>query len=176
MPPPTVDQLIADYRRERRARRLWMLACRLTALGLLALYLYVGIVLGRSDVFYVTISLAGLVTGLSSFVVIFYFEIPQLVRNLHGDDPQLADASWSAIDRLRGELLPPLFEVLWVMPGQYEALLRELDRPKLAAMTAARGRDPWRRWGRIYLVVFLLALAAFLALIALYDPRPPGSY
>jgi len=175
VPQPTVDRLIADYHRELRARRLWMLACRLTALGLLTLYLYVGIALGRSEVFYVSISLAGLITGLSSFVVIFYFEVPQLVRNLHGDDPQLADASWSAIDRLRGELLPRIFEVFWVKPSHYEALCRELDRPQLVEMTAARGRDPWRRWGKIYLVAYLLLLAAFLALIALYDPSPPGA-
>ena len=163
-----IDALVAGYRREVWRRRLLLLACRLGALALVGLYFYVGVGLGRTDLFYISINLAAVVTGLSSFAVLAYYEVPQVVRDLHGDDPALADAAWAAIERLRGELFPRLAEALWIRPERLEGA----DRSTLLALTAPRVRS--RRWGRIYLLVYLLALAAFLALLALYDPRPPG--
>ena len=165
-----IDALVAGYRREVRRRGLLLLACRLGALALVALYFFIGVGLGRTDLFYISINLAAVITGLSSFVVLSYYELPQVVRDLHSDDPALADASWAAIERLRGELLPRLGEALWIRPERLEGV----DRPGLLALTAARARRSSRRWGRTYLRVYLLALAAFLTLLALYDPRPPG--
>lgn len=173
-PGATVDRIVAEYRREVLLRRVFTIACRLGGLGFIALYFYFGIVLERTEVFYITLNLAGVATGLSSFVVILYFEIPQVVRDLHGADTARADASWAAIERLRGEVLPRLFDALWMRPEERDALVRSIDRPTLVQMTAERARDRWRRRGKIYLGVYLTLAALYLALVALYDPRPPG--
>lgn len=169
-----VDRIVAEYRREVVLRGLFTIACRAGALAFVALYFYFGIYLERTEVFYVTLNLAGVATGLSSFVVIFYFEIPQVVRDLHGADASRADASWAAIERLRGELLPRLFDALWMRPEERDALVRSIDRPTLVRMTAERAQDRWRRRGKIYLGVYGTLAALYLALVAFYDPRPPG--
>lgn len=164
-----VHALVRGFRREALHRRLFVLAGRLGSLGFAAVYLYLLIVLGRSDVFYVTLSLASIVTGLSGFVVALYYEVPGVVRALH--DPARADAAWAAIDRLRPELLPRLLGDLGVPPDERPALVQTIDRDALVRLTAARAADRWRTIGPIYLAGYLVLLAGYLVLLARFEPE-----
>lgn len=163
-----VDALIADYRREWRNRRVFLLAARLGAAALSLLYLWVLMVEGREEAFYITLSLAAVVVGLSGYVALFYYEVPQVVRNLHGGDAALADASWAAIERLRPELLPRLLSDLNTDPEGRPALVESGTREELVRLTAPRAQDRWRTIGPIYLAGFLPLLAGYLALVYYY--------
>lgn len=161
--------LVRGFRREALHRRLFVITGRLASFGFAALYLYILIGLGRSDVFYVTLSLASIVTGLSGLVVALYYEVPGVVRALH--DPARADAAWAAIERLRPELLPRLFEDLGVPPDERAALVDTLGRDALVRLTAARAADRWRTIGPIYLAAYLVLLAGYLVLLARFEPE-----
>ncbi len=164
-----VDALVRGFRREALLRRIFVVAGRLTSFGLSALYLYILIGLGHSDVFYVTLPIATIVTGLSGFVIAFYFEVPAVVRALH--DPARADAAWAAVDRLRPELLPRLLEDLGVGPDERPALVAAIDRDALVRLTAARAADRWRTWGPVYLAGYLVVMALYLVVLARFEPE-----
>lgn len=163
------DALVAGFRREALHRRLFTLACRLGSVAFALVYLDLLIVYGRSDVFYVTLSLASIVTGLSGIVVALYYEVPGVVRALH--DPARADAAWAAIDRLRPELLPRLFADLGVAPDERAGLVASIDRDALVRLTAERARDRWRARGPIYLAAYLVLLAGYLVLLVRFEPE-----
>lgn len=161
--PGRIDLLLAAYRRERLHRRLFTWALRLCSLGLAGLYLYYLIGLGRDDIFYLWLTLGSIVSGLSGLVVIAYYELPQLVRDLH--DPTLGDDAWAAIDALRGELLPRLFTDIGAAPEP------GIDRAGLVRLTAPRLDNPWRRLAPLYLVVFLALLVGLLVLVVGHEPE-----
>lgn len=163
--------LVRGYRREVMHRRLLTWACRLGSVFLAGLFCYLVMVLGYGDAFYITLSLVAIVHGLSAYGILFYYEVPGLVRALHDPDPALADDAWAAIERLRPELLPRLFIDLDVPPDRRADLVSAIDRPTLAGMTAARTRDRWRTIGPIYLVVYVLALSAYLYLVFTHVPE-----
>jgi hypothetical protein len=164
--PAEVDALVAAQRRERARRRRWMLACRLGALGFAGWYLWLLIVAGRDDVFYISVSLFGIATGLSGFVVDAYYDPPLLVRNLHRPDDRLRRASWAALERLREELLIPLIRDLGVRADQYDAVVAGIDADDLARRTAPKLARDRRRFGRIYLAVYVPVALAFITFIA----------
>lgn len=169
MDEAAVTALVRGFRREALHRRLFVIAGRLASFGFAALYLYILIVLGHSDVFYVTLSLASIVTGLSGFIAAFYYEVPGVVRALH--DPTRADAAWTAIDRLRPDLLPRLLEDIGVPPDERPALVQTIDRDALVRLTAARAADRWRTIGPLYLAGYLVVLAGYLVLLARFEPE-----
>lgn len=170
--PPDADTLVAGWRREVRLHRLFALACRLGSLTFAGLFLYYTMARGHWDVFYLTLSLASLVTGLSGLVVMLYFEVPAVVRALHSADLVEADAAWAAIERLRPELLPRLFEDLGkVRPEERAALAASIDRAALVQMTAARAGDRWRVIGPYYLVGYVIVVGAYAVLLATFEPE-----
>lgn len=168
---PRVRALIAGYRREVWQRRLFAVAFVLGAVFFPGLYLYLLIGLGRTDTFYITLSLATIVHALSRLVVLFYFEVPGVVRDLHSSDLALADDAWAAIEHLRPELLPRLLIDLNVPADERSTLASDLDRPGLIRLTEARAHDRWRTIGPIYLVGYLLTLSAYLYLVYSHEPE-----
>jgi uncharacterized membrane protein YraQ (UPF0718 family) len=183
MPTPMtrVDSLVAEYRRERRHRRLFAHATRLGSAGFGILFCYYTMWLGYWDVFYQSLSLASLVTGMSGLVVMLNYEVPGVVRALHSRDPAEADAAWAAIERLRPELLPQLFsDVGGVRPEERAALAATIDRARVLEMTAARAADRWRTVGPYYLIGVLIALALYLVVLVMFEPDPitaaPGAF
>ncbi len=168
-----VTALIAQQRAELRRRRAWVLACRLASLGFAAWYLELIIIEGRDDVFYISINLFAIFTGLSGLVAFNYFDPPLLIRNLHLPDASLRAASLAALDPLRGEILPPLLHDLGVPPGpERDALVASIDADELVRRTAGKLRGDRRRFGRIYLAVYLLLAVGFIALVCTHESVP----
>lgn len=167
-----ITRLIAAQRAELRRRRAWILACRFASLGFAVWYLELLIVEGRNAPFYISINLFAVFTGLSSLVVYNYFDPPLLIRNLHGPDP-LRAASFAALDPLRGEILPPLLHDLGVPEGpERDVLVATIDAPELVRRTAGKLRGDRQRFGRIYLVVYLVLAFGFIALVCNYEAAP----
>ena len=104
--PAAVAALIAAQRRELRDRRRWILACRFASLGFAAWYLERIIIQGLDSPFYISVNLFAILTGMSGFVAVNYFDPPLLVRHLHLGDERLRAAAWAALQPLRGEILP----------------------------------------------------------------------
>ena len=171
--PPALEvaRLIAAQRAELRRRRAWILACRLASLGFAAWYLELLILEGRDAPFYISINLFAIFTGLSGLVVVNYFDPPLLIRNLHGPDEGLRAASLAALEPLRGEILPPLLGDLGVAAGpERDVLVATIDADELVRRTAGQSRGDRRRFGRIYLVVYLALASAFIALVCTHEP------
>lgn len=178
-PMTRVDAMVAAYRREQRHRRLFSHASRLGSAGFGILFCYYTMWLGYWDVFYQSLSLASLVTGMSGLVVMLYYEVPAVVRALH--DPAEADAAWAAIEQLRPELLPQLFsDIGQVRPEERAALAATIDRATIIEMTAARATDRWRRIGPYYLIGVVIAIAVYLVVLVVFEPDPiiaaPGAF
>lgn len=166
-----VDELVADYRREVLVHSLFKQATRLGSLTFAGLFLYYTMWRGYWDVFYQSLSAASLVTGVSGLMVMLYYEVPAVVRALHSGDAAEADAAWAAIERLRPELLPQLFEDLGaVRPEERTALAASIDRPALLTMTAARATDRWRIVGPYFLIGYLIALALYVVVLVTFEP------
>jgi len=169
----TVAQLIAAQRAELRRRRAWILACRFASLGFAAWYLELLIIEGRDAAFYISINLFAIFTGLSGLVATNYFDPPLLIRNLHGPDGPLRAASLAALDPLRGEILPPLLQDLGVPPGpERDVLVATIDADELVRRTAGKLRGDRRRFGRIYLAIYLVLALGFIALVCNFEPTP----
>ena len=163
--------LIAAQRTELRRRRAWILACRLASLGFAAWYLELLILEGRDAPFYISINLFAIFTGMSGLVVVNYFDPPLLIRNLHGPDEGLRAASLAALDPLRGEILPPLLGDLGVAAGpERDVLVATIGADELVRRTAGQLRGDRRRFGRIYLVVYLVLAFGFIALVCHHEP------
>jgi len=172
-PPVEVARLIAAQRAELRRRRAWILACRLASLGFAAWYLEILILEGRDAVFYISINLFAIFTGLSGLVVFNYFDPPLLIRNLHAPDGPLRAASLAALEPLRGEILPPLLGDMGIAAGpERDALVASIDADELVRRTADKLRGDRRSFGRIYLVVYLALALGFIALVCTYEPPP----
>lgn len=170
---PSIASLIEKQRAELRHRRAWILACRFASLGFAAWYLELIIIEGRDAAFYISINLFAIFTGLSGLVASNYFDPPLLIRNLHGADPALRAASLAALDPLRGEILPPLLHDLGVAPGpERDALVATITADELVRRTASKLRGDRRRFGRIYLAVYLVLAVGFIALVCTYEPAP----
>lgn len=166
-----VDALVRGYRREVLHRWLLLRGCQLGSVLLAGLFIYLTMFLGRADAFYITINLAAIVHGLSGFVILFYYEVPGVVRALHVPDPALADDAWAATERLRDDLLPRLLHDLNLPPDDRPELLRTLDRAGVVRLTEARARDRWRTIGPIYFAVYLVAMTAYLWLVFTWEPE-----
>ncbi|MCY1062300.1 hypothetical protein [Nannocystis sp. SCPEA4] len=166
-----VDALVAGYRREVVHRWLLTWSGRLISLFLAGLYIYLLMVLGRDDPFYITLNLVAFVNGLSGFAIALYYEVPGVVRALHSPDPALADDAWEAVERLRPELMPRLLVDLNLPPDERPALAQTLDRAGVVRLTEARARDRWRTIGPIYFAVYIVALAAYLWLVYSWTPE-----
>lgn len=164
------DALITAQRRELRARRRWIVATRTASLSFAAWYLVLIIALGRDDPFYLFVSVAAVITGLSGIVVVNYFDPPLLLRNLH--DPRTATpANWQALAAVRAELLPPIVQDLGIPEGpERDRLIATADADELVRRTADKMRGDRRRFGRIYLGVYLVAALAFILRVCTYDP------
>jgi hypothetical protein len=176
-----VDELVADYRREVRVHRRFTLATRLGSVAFAGLFLYYTMWLGYWDVFYQSLSAASLVTGVSGLMVMLYFEVPTVVRALHSGDAAEADAAWAAIERLRLELLPRLFQDIGaVRPEERDALAASIDRAALIKMTAERATDRWRKVGPYFLIVYLIALVVYVVVLVRFEPdminAAPGTF
>lgn len=168
-----ITALIAAQRTELRRRRAWILACRLASLGFAAWYLELLIIEGRDAAFYISINLFAIFTGLSSLVVFNYFDPPLLIRNLHAGVPSLRAASMAALDPLRAEILSPLLHDMGVPPGpERDALVASIDADELVRRTAGKLRGDRRRFGRIYLAVYLLLAVGFITLVCNFEPTP----
>jgi len=168
-----VTALIAQQRAELRHRRAWILACRFASLGFAAWYLELIIIEGHNDVFFISINLFAILTGLSSLIVFNYFDPPLLIRNLHVADASLRAASLAAIDPLRGEILPHLLHDLGVPPGpERDALVASIDADELVRRTAHQLRGDRRRFGRIYLGVYLVLALGFITLVCTHESVP----
>jgi hypothetical protein len=169
---PAVAALIAAQRRELVNRRRWTIAARLTSLSFATWYLVLLIGLGRDAPFYLLLSIFAVVTGLSGLVIANYFDPPLLLRNLHRPHTATA-ANWTALQALRRELLPPLVQDLGVPEGpERDALIADAGADELVRRTAAKMRGDRRRFGRIYLSVYLVVAAALVALVCTYTPAP----
>lgn len=162
--------MIAAQRRELVVRRRWLLATRLASLGFAAWYLVLIIALGRDNPLYLLVNVFAVITGVSAFVVVNYFDPPLLLRNLH--DPAAATAAnWRALLALRGELLPPIVQDLGIPEGpERDALIHTAAAAELVRRTAAKMRGDRRKFGRIYLVVYLALALAFIALVTTFEP------
>ena len=171
--PDDVARLIRAQRAELRRRRAWILACRFASLGFAAWYLELLIVEGRDAPFYISINLFAVFTGLSSLVVFNYFDPPLLIRNLHQPDDALRSVSLAALDPLRSEILPPLLHDLGMPAGpEREHLVATIDAPELVRRTAGKLRGDRRRFGRIYLAVYLVLAVGFIVLVCTYEAGP----
>lgn len=171
---PAVRRLVEAQRRELVHRRLWLLATRLGSLGFAAWYLVLIIVLGLDAPFYLLVSVVAVITGLSAIVVVNYFDPPLLLRNLHRRDPPNRDVNWRALQVVRRELLPPIVQDLGIPEGpERDALIADADADELIRRTAPKMRGDRRRFGRIYLAVYLVLASAFITLVILHDPRAP---
>lgn len=170
---PAVVRLVEAQRRELRQRRRWLLATRLGSLGFAAWYLTLVIVLGHDAPFYLLVSVFAVVTGLSALVVVDYFDPPLLLRNLHRADFPEAAANWRALQILRRDLLPPIVQDLGIPEGpERDALIADAGADELVRRTAPRlARGDRRRFGRIYLAVYLALAVGLIALVLLHDPR-----
>ncbi|MBZ5710952.1 hypothetical protein [Nannocystis pusilla] len=166
-----VDALVAGYRREVVHRRLLTWSGRLMSLFLAGLYIYLLMVLGRDDPFYITLNLVAFVNGLSGFAIALYYEVPGVVRALHSPDPALADDAWAAVERLRPVLMPRLLVDLNLPPDERPVLAQTLDRAGVVRLTQARARDRWRTIGPIYFAGYTVALAAYLWLVYSWAPE-----
>ena len=168
-----ITALIAAQRTELRRRRAWILACRLASLGFAAWYLELLIIEGRDAAFYISINLFAIYTGLSSLVAVNYFDPPLLIRNLHAGPASLRAASMAALAPLRGEILPPLLHDLGVAPGpERDRLVETIDADELVRRTASKLRGDRRRFGRIYLGVYLVLAVGFIVLVCNFEPTP----
>jgi hypothetical protein len=167
---PSTQDLIDAQRRELVARRRWILAARITSLSFAAWYLVLLIALGNDDVFYVVVSLTAVITGLSSLVVFNYFDPPLLLRNLHHPGTATA-ANWQALQALRRELLPPIVQDLGVPEGpERDHLIADADADELVRRTAHKLRGDRRRFGRIYLRVYLVLALAVIVAVCTHEP------
>lgn len=167
---PAAARLFAAQRRELVLRRRWLLATRLGSLAFAAWYLTLIIVLGRDAPFYLLVSVFAVVTGLSGIVVVNYFDPPLLLRNLHRADDDVRAASWRALQAIRHELLPPIVQDLGVPEGpERDALVHTADADELVRRTAHKLRGDRRRFGRIWLVAYLVVAAGFIALVCSYE-------
>ena len=170
-PGPEVAGLIAAQRAELRRRRAWVLACRLGSLGFAAWYLYLIIVEGRDAPFYILINLFAVATGMSGFVADMYFDPPLLIRALHGPESPRRAASWAALQPLRGEILPPLLHDLGVAPGpERDRVVAHIDPREPVPPTAGKMRGDRKKFGRIWLAVYLPIALGFIAVVCSQDP------
>ncbi len=169
---PTPAALVLAQRRELRTRRQWVLACRFASLGFAAWYLEMIIVEGKDSPFYILVNLFAVVTGVSGFVAFNYFDPPLLIRNLHAPDSPLRRASWAALHELRGELLPTMLQDLGITEPTRAELVEHIELADLVRRTAPTLRGDRKRFGRIYLAVYLPVAAAFIYLVATYRPGP----
>ncbi len=169
---PEVAALVAAQRAELRRRRAWVLATRCTSLALAAWYLEMLIVEGKDAPFYISVNLAAITVGISVLVVFNYYDPPLLIRNLHGPDSPLRRASVAALDPLRGELLPRLLQDLGVGEPERGRLVASIDAEELTRRTTSRMQSDPRRFGRIYLAIFLPTLIAFIILVATHQAVP----
>lgn len=167
-----IPGLIAAQQTELRRRRQWIVATRCASLGLAAWYLEMLILEGKDDPFYIAVNLAAIIVGVSVLVVFNYFDPPLLVRNLHGPDGPLRRASFAALGPLRGLLLPSLLQDLGVREPERGRLVADIDADDLVRRTAAKMQGDPRRFGRIYLAIFLPLLLGFIVLVATYEAVP----
>lgn len=171
-PEPEVNALIAAQHRELRRRRAWILGLRLAGLAFAAWYLELLIIEGKDAPFYITVNLAAIVTGLSSLVAVNYYDPPLLVRNLHGADGPLRRASIAALDRMRELLLSPLLQDLGVGEPERGRLVATIAVDDLVRRTADKLRGDRKRFGRIYLAIYLPLLLGFIILVATHEAVP----
>jgi len=169
---PAVAALIAAQRREFVTRRRWLLATRLASLSFATWYLALLIGFGRDAPFYLLVSVFAVITGLSALVVVNFFDPPLLLRNLHRPDTA-TEANWSALQALRRELLPPIVQDLGIPEGpERDALIADAGADELVRRTASRMRGDRRRFGRVYLAIYLVVAAAFITCVSTYTPAP----
>jgi hypothetical protein len=167
---PEAARLLAAQRREFVVRRRWLLATRLTSLAFAAWYLTLLIGFGRDAPFYLLVSVFAVVTGLSGLVVVNYFDPPLLLRNLHRPDDDVRAASWRALQAIRHELLPPIVQDLGVPEGpERDALIHTADLDELVRRPAPKLRGDRRRFGRIWLIAYLVVAAGVITLVCNYE-------
>lgn len=170
---PAARRLIAAQRREFVHRRRWLLGTRLTGLSFAAWYLTLITVLGREAPFYQLLNVFAVITAVSAIVVVNYFDPPLLLRNLHDPAHPERAANWRAFTAMRATLLPTIVQDLGVPEGPERArLVHRADADELVQRTAGMMRRNHRRFGRIYLAVYLVVASAFIAAVILYDPTP----
>lgn len=162
---PEVVALVAAQRAELRRRRRWIVACRLGSLGFALWYLELIIIQGLDAPFYISVNLFAILTALSSLVIFNYYDPPLLVRGLHAADEATRRASWAALTRLRGEILPPLLQDLGVAEPERSRLVAEIDADDLVRRTAPKLRGDPKRFGRIYLRVYAVVTLAYVVLV-----------
>jgi hypothetical protein len=168
----TVAALIAAQRRELVRRRRWVLACRFASLSFAAWYLHILIIQGLDAAFYISVNLFAIVTGLSGFVAVDYFDPPLLIRHLHLGDEPLRRAAWAALQPLRGEILPTLLQDLAITEPERSRLVAEIDADELVRRTAPKLRRDRKKFGRIWLAVYVPIALAFIVLVATYESVP----
>jgi hypothetical protein len=169
---PEVAALLVAQRRELRLQRRWVLACRFASLAFAAWYLEIIIIEGKDSAFYIFVNLWAVVTGLSGFIAFNYFDPPLLIRNLHGPDEALRQASWEALQPLRGELLPTMLQDLGIADPDRSRLVAEIDLEDLRRRTAPKLRGDRKRLGRIWLAIYLPCALAFIYLVATWEAGP----
>ena len=170
--PAAVAERVAAQRAELRRRRRWILACRFASLSFAAWYLELIIVEGLDSPFYISVNLFALVTALSSVVVFNYYDPPLLVRDLHAPDGPQRRASWAALRELREEILQPLLQDLAIPEPERTRLVAEMDADELVRRTAHKLRGDRKKFGRIYLAVYLPVTLAYIALVLTHEAGP----
>lgn len=168
----TIAAMVAGQRRELRRRRRWILACRFGSLSFAAWYLHIIIIQGLDAAFYITVNLFAIVTGLSGFVASNYYDPPLLVRRLHDEDPATRRTAWLALQRLRQEILPTLLQDLQITEPERSRLVAEIDADELVRRTAPKLRGDRKKFGRIWLAVYVPIAIAFIVLVATYESVP----
>jgi len=167
-----VAALVLAQRRERKLQRRWVLACRFASLSFAAWYLEIIIIEGKDSPYYVFVNLWAVLTGMSGFIAFNYFDPPLLIRNLQGPDSPLRRASWAALQPLRAELLPTLLQDLGLADPERTRLVAEIDLEDLRRRTAPKLRGDRKRFGRIWLALYVPAALAFIYVVATYEAGP----
>jgi uncharacterized membrane protein YidH (DUF202 family) len=167
--PEIVARRRAAHEREMLARRRWSTAVIATSFGLLAIYLSLLFVVHVQQLFYLTVNLLAIVTGLCNVIVYRVYELPTILAEL----PRLSDRdrriTLAAIEPIRAELLGRVLPSLHLVRRRDEAAA--IDHDELVRLLAGLQRPNWRKIARACFIAWLIVVPASLAGIASYRPE-----
>jgi hypothetical protein len=159
----------ALWQAERRRARLATWCLRLGTLCGAGAYLYVMIGLRRVDLFYLLLNLFAVFSGLSQFIVIERFRIPDfLTRAAFGGplDEAAARSLWAELVHEHGFAITALTRRRYSIEET-----RALPFDEAVAIVRAAERAPWPRIARVWIGVYVATAALLVVSMWRYVPN-----
>jgi len=159
----------ALWQAERRRARLATWCLRLGTLFGAGAYLYVMIGLRRVDLFYLLLNLFAVFSGLSQFIVIERFRIPDfLTRAAFGGplDEAAARSLWAELVHEHGFAITALTRRRYSIEET-----RALPFDEAVAIVRAAERAPWPRIARVWIGVYAATAALLVVSMWRYVPN-----